>query len=160
MNYQSASFWVCIASLLVALASLIIAGFATLIARNSLLQAERVAERDLRDWRQRKWFDLYFMASEVYHSLDRFKSKHEGKNPATRWDQETLIDFNELMFATRKLGAVAFVFPKCPSIDQLIGALAVFSNRDEAFSSERLDKVFDAVENVRAKTLVDASILG
>lgn len=160
MNYDHASLWVAVASLFVALASLIVSWVATSIARRSLLEAARVAERDLRDWRQTKWFDLYFMASEVWQSLDRFQAKYRSMNAATAgWQPVMYADFNDLMFSIRKLGAVAFVFPKCAPIEGLRSALD-FSNPDEAFSTQRLEKIFDAVEDVRQKALVDASILG
>ena len=65
MNYDSVSLWIAVASFVVSIA-------ACLIAWSSLSQAKQVAGRDRKDWKQRKWFDLYFSASEIYDSLDRF----------------------------------------------------------------------------------------
>ena len=60
MNYESMSLWVAVASLIVAITALLVAIGANRIAESSLSQAKQVADRDQRDWRQRKWFDLYF----------------------------------------------------------------------------------------------------
>jgi len=54
---------------------------------------------------------------------------------------------------------MAVVFPKTPAIDELLAATAVFKDSHEAFSQERLDKLFDAVQNLREKALVHPSVL-
>jgi hypothetical protein len=41
------------------------------------------------------------------------------------------------------------VFPKSPAIDDFFAASAVFENRQQAFSKERLEAVLDAVEGLR-----------
>jgi len=65
LNYESTSLWVAVVSLALSIV-------ACLIGWSFVSQAIQVAERDRKDWKQRKWFDLYFSASEIYDSLDRF----------------------------------------------------------------------------------------
>src|SRR5229473_5734568 len=73
MTRESVSIMIEVISLLAALA-------AVWVARSSLSQAQRVADRDQRDWRQRKWFDLYFKADEAYDALDRFQVLYPGSS--------------------------------------------------------------------------------
>jgi O-acetylhomoserine/O-acetylserine sulfhydrylase-like pyridoxal-dependent enzyme len=55
-------------SILLSVASLLLSLAATFIAGSSLSQARQVADRDKRDWKQRKWYDLYFQLSETYET--------------------------------------------------------------------------------------------
>jgi hypothetical protein len=150
INYESISFWVAIGSFLTSVA-------AVLIARSSLSQAKQVADRDRRDWSQRKWFDLYFKANEVYDSLDRFQTLYDAAAPCTTEFQK---DWNDLMFLIREVHAMALVFPKNSVIDEILSCTAVFKDRAEALSKCRLKKVFNAVEGIRQKALVDPTVLG
>ena len=59
-------------SLGVAIASVLASVAAAWIAKSSLSQAKQVADRDQRDWKQRKWADMYLKADETYDALDRF----------------------------------------------------------------------------------------
>jgi hypothetical protein len=70
-------------SLIVAVASLIVAAAAAVVAARSLSEAKRVAERDLRDWRQRTWFEVYYKADEVYDALQAFQARYGPSMPNT-----------------------------------------------------------------------------
>jgi hypothetical protein len=146
-------------SLAIAIASLIASIAAALIAKSSLSQAEQVAERDKRDWQQRKWFELYFKATEAYDFLDYFQKTY-GSPADPRWGtNEWQQGWNKLMFRIREAHSMAVVFPKDAAIDALFDATAVFKNQAEAASPERLQAILDATEGLRSKSLVDASIL-
>jgi hypothetical protein len=150
---QIVFFVVSAASLLVSIASFF-------VSRSSLKQAEHVADEARKDWKQRKWFDLYFMASEVYHSLDRFQNQYAAMSTTLWGIPDVQHDFNDLMFLIRRLHSMAVVFPKNRVIDELMNSTAVFKDRSEAMSADRLRRIFDAVEGLRAMALVDASVLG
>ena len=146
-------------SLAVAIASLIASVAAALIAISSLSQAEQVAERDKRDWQQRKWFELYFKATEACDFLDYFQKTY-GSPAEPNWGtNEWQQDWNKIMFKIREAHTMAVVFPKDAAIDALFDATAVFKNQEEAASAERLQAILDATEGLRSKSLVDASIL-
>ena len=146
-------------SLAVAIASLIASVAAALIARSALSQAEQVAERDRRDWQQRKWFDLYFKATEAYDFLDYFQKTYGSPGEPTWGTNGWQQDWNKLMFKIREAHSMAVVFPKDAAIDALFDATAAFKNPEEAASPERLQLILDATEGLRSKSLVDASIL-
>jgi len=150
INYDSISLWVAIASLLVSVA-------AAYVAKSSLSQAEQVADRDRRDWGQRKWFDLYFKANQLYDSLDRFQTLYDAATPCTTEFQK---DWNDLMFLIREVQCMALVFPKNPVTDEFLSCTAVFKDRAEALSKCRLNKVFNAVDGIRLKALLDPAVLG
>jgi hypothetical protein len=59
----------------------------------------------------------------------------------------------------REVQSMAAVFPKNPDIDKLFSSTAVFQDPAEAMSKDGLDAIFDAVEELRARSLVDANIL-
>lgn len=141
-------------SLVVALASLVLAAATALIAKSSLSQAKQVAERDQRDWRQRKWADMYLRANETYDSLDRFRVL------SASWSAEVRErEWNELMRTIRGAHAMAVVFPKNPAIDSFLSSTAAFKD-ERTVSEERLSKVFDAVELIRENARVSFDILG
>lgn len=145
MNYNSAT-------LVIAVASLVVAAFSVWFAVSSLRLAKM-------DWRQRKWFELYFKASEVHTSLDHFQGKYGTLSPALWGMPEVRKDWNDLMSLIRDVHSMAAVFPKNPAVLGFIESTAVFKDRDEALSKERLMKIFDAVEGLRRKALVDTSVL-
>ena len=147
MNYE----------LVIALASLAISVAALWVAQSSLLQAKRVADRDHEDWKQRKWFDLYLKADEIYDLLECFQAQYDGTTPPTI--AET-TDWNNFLLRLRQLHATAVVFPKNAATDKLFSSTAVFKNRAEAFSKNRLAHIFDAAEELRQKALVNPTILG
>src|SRR5229473_2109454 len=74
--------WVSIASFFVAVASFV-------IARATLKEAKE-------DWKQRKWFDLYFSTDEAYNALDRYQTLYTGQ-PYVQTPQQ-VYDWNKLMF--------------------------------------------------------------
>jgi hypothetical protein len=152
MNYESVSLWVAVASLALSIA-------ACLIAWSSLRQAMQAAEADRKDWKQRKWFDLYFAASGVHTDLDRFQAKYVFGNSAYSQDQRNR-DINDLMATIRKVHAMAAVFPRAQAITDMIDATAAFKDTDrEVGSKDRLKKIFDAVEGLRQRALMDTSVL-
>lgn len=140
-------------SLTVSIASLVLALAGVLIAYSSLSQAKRVAERDQREWKQRKWVDMYLKANETYDALDRFHVLSSSWG-AGDWERE----WNDLMRLTRGAHAMAVVFPINPAIDAFVSSTAVFKD-DKTVSQERLSKVFDAVELIRQKALIHPSIV-
>jgi len=140
-------------SLAIAIASLLASAAATLIARSSLSQAKQVADRDQKDWKQRKWFDLYFKADEAYDALDRFQVLYPSTSSpgwnTPEWERES----HDLMRVMRTVHRVAVVFPQNPVIQALFDATAAFKNMEEATSKDRLSKVGDAVEGIRQKSI-------
>jgi hypothetical protein len=143
-------------SLAVAIASLLAAGAAAWVARSSLSQAKQVADRDKKDWKQRKWFDLYFKAGEAYDALDRFQTMYPSGWNTVEFER----DWNDLIRTVRSVHTMALVFPKNPAIDAFLSATGEFKDPKEALSKDRLAKIFDAVEGLRQNALVDPSVLG
>lgn len=147
------------ASLAIAIASLLASAAATLIARSSLSQAKHVADRDQKDWKQRKWFDLYFKADEAYDALDRFQVMYPSPS-APGWDTpEWQQESHDLMRIMRTVHRIAVVFPQNPEVQALFDATAVFGSADEYTSKDRLSKLFDAVEGIRQKARIDRTVL-
>lgn len=164
INHESATFWATMVATFVALASLglsvvalRVAKSSDSVAKSSLSLAEQVAEQEQKDWKQRKWFDLYFQASEFYDHLERYQTLYQNRKLVTAQDEQ---DWNELMFLIRRAHSMAVVFPQTPAIDELIKATAVFGDTPlEAFSKDRLKAVFEAVQGLREKALVHPTIL-
>ena len=86
-SYDALSMWVSVASLAVAVLAFWIGVRSLRIADKSLTQA-------VKDWRQSKWFDLYFAGNEAYDFLDEFQAKHCGKSPDS-WSPGALQDWNQ-----------------------------------------------------------------
>lgn len=149
INYEAVTLLVAVASFLASLA-------AVWISKSSLSQAGQVAERDRKDWQQRKWFDLYFQASDTCHSLEHFQTLYETGSLSTA---ECVADRNALMFRFRKMYAIAVVFPRNSVIDALASCADGLENPEEVLSKARVQKMFDAVEGLRLKALVNASVL-
>jgi len=140
-------------SLVIALASLLASVAATLIAKSSLSQAKQVADRDERDWRQRKWADMYLKADETYDGLDRFRVLSDS------WDtEEREREWNDLMRLIRGAHAMAVVFPENPAVDAFLSCTKVFKDQTTV-SKDRLSKVFDAVELIRERARVNRRVL-
>jgi len=140
-------------SLVVAVASLVLSAVATLVAKSSLSQAKQVADRDQRDWRQRKWADMYLKADETYDALDRFHVLSDSWDP-----EEREREWSDLMRLIRGAHAMAVVFPQNPAVGAFLSSTAVFKN-EKIVSDDRLSKVFDAVDLIRQKALLPAAIL-
>ncbi len=151
--------------LIVGIASLVIAVAAALIAKSSLSQAKQVAARDEKDWKQRKWFDLYFKADEAYDALERFQALYPSTSSpgwdTPEWDRET----HDLMRIMRTVNRVALAFipqsGEIPAeIQALLNASAVFKNiKDEGTSKEQKSNLFNAVEGLLPKAQLDGSVL-
>jgi hypothetical protein len=54
---------------------------------------------------------------------------------------------------------MAVVFPINPEIQEFLNASAVFKDRNEAFSTERLEKIKNAVDGLREKALLGPEVL-
>jgi hypothetical protein len=151
VTYQSVALASAIVSLLVGVA-------AVLVAKSSLSQAMRVADRELKDWKQRKWFDLYFKADEAYDMLERFQVLYP--DPSDLLTDEGKEEWNDLMLVMRAVNRMAVVFPKNPAIDNLLSTTAIFKDPHLALSGEQRKRVFDAVEGIRQQALIgDLSVL-
>ena len=85
INYEHANFWVAVTSLgvavIVSAVSLYLSRASVRLAENSLRLTRDLAERDLRDWTQRKWFDLYDTAEIFRTLLEKFQVKYEELSP-------------------------------------------------------------------------------
>jgi hypothetical protein len=128
------------------------------LAAESLRQTKEVADRELADWRQSKWFELYFSASEMCDTLEHFQVIHLPN--AEYWNSEPLAsDYNRIIFLNRKCLAMAVVFPKNPAVDKLAAASAAFRNREEVFSKDRLKLIQDAVQDLRELALLHPAVL-
>jgi hypothetical protein len=156
VNHESAAFWATIVGTFLSVASMLVSIVALSVARSSLALASQVAEQEQIDWKQRKWFDLYFGASEFYSHLERYQTVYEHRQLRT---EDDVKDWNEMMFLIRRVQAMAVVFPKTAAIDEFIAATSVFSDQREAFSKERLKIIFDAVYNLGKKAAVHSSVL-
>lgn len=146
-------------STLVSVASLLAGIAALLIAASSLSQARKVAEGEQRDWRQRKWFDLYLQADEAYDALDHFQTIYPSAESdgwgLPEWEER----WNGLMRMMRTVNRMAVAFPKNPAVDDLFNATSGFTSPDEALSKDRLQRLMDAVEGLRQKSLIDPIVL-
>jgi hypothetical protein len=63
-----------------------------------------------------------------------------------------------MMFKMRAVGRTAFVFPKNPTVTAFI-ASCKFNDSENAVSDERYREMFEAVEGLRGKALVNPSVL-
>jgi hypothetical protein len=145
-------------STLLSVVSLLVAVAAAWIAKSSLSQAKQVAVREQKDWKQRKWFDLYFKAKEIHDSLEHFQAQYVFGNSAYSQEQRNR-DFNDLIFSIRKVHAMAAVFPRTQTVTDLFNETAVFKDPKEISSKERLAKIFKAIEGLRQNALLDTTVL-
>jgi hypothetical protein len=156
------SLLVAIASLVVAIASLAVSKEAAAFAKQSLDEAKRVADRDSLDWRQRKWFDLYYEADRAYDTLDEFQAQYsEGPPPKNHTSWEGYAEqVNSISRLFRRVHSMAAVFPQNPVVSELFRSTD-FSEENELLSAQRKRAVFDAVQNIRDKALIkNIDILG
>ena len=164
---MTADTYIAISSLAVAAASLVLSVIATLFAKgslnraeDSLRRAEKIAIREQQDWRQRKWFDLYLKANEAYDALERFQIQYGAGPPQPPNDGQWKQDFNNLIYVFRAVHALAMVFPVDPVVTELCLATADFQNVENVLAKKRLERIFDAMNSVREKALVDPDVLG
>ncbi len=160
INYESASFWVSVVSLAVAVivsaVSLYLSKASVRIAENSLKLTKELAERDLRDWTQRKWFDVYD-AAEIFRTLlEKFQVKYDSKL-ATR---EFESDAHDLTFAARRMIRFACVFPQNPTINALFSCVNKWNLEENLFSKEMTAEYDDAIERLRQQAKVPAEVIG
>ena len=154
--------FVSIASLVVAIASLIASLVSAAIANGARKDAGRIAERAHDEWAQQKWFDLYFSTNSAYDAMEKLQADSVvqkcgiinilGGNYPDR--------ANEVIRLFREIQAMAMVFPKCTAIDMLCAATSGFvDDPSEMLSKQRLKNLMDAMNEIREKALVDASVL-
>lgn len=141
----------------VSLASLIVSMAAAVFAALSVLQAKRMARREHDEWAQRRWFDLYSKTAEALDTLEYFRvrypdSKHKGGT------EERAMDWSEMMFKIRAAGRMAFAFPQNPLVTAFIDSCK-FRNSEDTVLDEGYEKMFEAVEGLRGKALVNLSVL-
>ena len=154
--------YISIASLLVAIVSFIASLVAAAIANWARKDAERIAEIAHDEWAQQKWFDLYFSANSAYDAMEKLQADSivqkcgtiiiHGGNYQDR--------HNEVIRQFREIQAMAIVFPKCAPIDTLCAATSGFVDASsEMLSKQRLNNLMDAMNEIREKALVNASVL-
>jgi hypothetical protein len=139
--------------IIVSAASLVVSIVSMIIAKTSLDQGKQVAEREQREWRERKWVEMYLKANEVYDALDRFRVFSGAWS-----DEELEREWNYLMSVIRSAHAMALVFPINPALEAFLESSAVFKT-ERTVSEELLSKVFDAVELIRDKAKMDVAVL-
>lgn len=154
-----ASLFASLASLWIAKASLNAAETASRTADDTLRQAKDVADRELADWRQSKWFDLYVRARDMGTALEYFQTKYKGKLLDPRKDHEMNKDYNDFMVLNRQCMTLAVVFPKNDVIENLAAAAAAFRDWKEALSPDRLKLIEDSIEEIRTLALVRPEVL-
>ncbi len=159
IDYGAASFWVAVASLVVAVivsgASLYLAKASVRISENSFNLTKEMGERDLRDWTQRKWFDLYVAAELFATRLERFQTLYD--RPLSTLEFES--DFNDLTAAIRATLPYATVFPQNPTIDAFFNSIRKWKLDENVFSKEMLEEYADAIEGFRQQAKVPEFVL-
>jgi hypothetical protein len=135
------------------------AKISTELAAEALRQTKEVAERELADWRQSKWFELYFRASEMCDTLEHFQKMHNPDAKEYRYSEPIATDYNNFIFLNRRCLTMAAVFPKNDAVDKLAAASAAFINFEEVFSAERLRLIADAVQDIRELALLHPAVL-
>jgi hypothetical protein len=159
MNSEQMMLYLTIASLVIALVSLIFARAAVNIARATLTEARQVAERDRRDWAQRKWFDLYFALNDASNMLERNQKNLRDKRRQD-WTENDSKEWNLTVFELRKVHLMASVFPDDDVvIHRLLFDVLKFKSEEEALQEMYLALVLEAQEELRRKSLIDRGVL-
>jgi hypothetical protein len=156
-NPASITDYVGLISLLVAVASLIASIVAVMFAKRSVSLAERIAQREHDEWAQRKWLDLYLEAAEALDTLDYFRAKYPKAEHSQ--GEKRAKDWNLMMLKLRAAGRMAFVFPKNPTVTAFVDSCK-FGDSENEVPDERCREIFEAVEGLRGKALVNPSVLG
>ncbi|MHB1865785.1 MAG: hypothetical protein ACYCPS_06565 [Candidatus Saccharimonadales bacterium] len=146
-------------SLVVPLASLLLSVAAVYVAWNSLSQAKQVAEQAHREWKQRRWYDLYFKADEAYDALDHFLTQYPNAALPGEVTNERKKKWNDLICTIRTVHRAATVFPISAVTNELVSATCILDNAAHTISGDQRSKLFDAVDGVREKALLDRSVL-
>jgi hypothetical protein len=145
--------------------ALVVSVAAALIAKSSLVQAKQVADRDQQDWKQRKWFDLYFKAEEAYDTLERFRASYPSTSALGWGTPECNRKRDDLMLTMRTVHCIALAFiPRSgeipPEIQALFDATTGFHNIEaDGISESQKTKMFDAVEKLVPRVRLHSSIL-
>jgi hypothetical protein len=159
VDFESANFWVALASLAVAvavsMASLCLSKASVRIAQNSLDLTKELAERDLRDWTQRKWFDVYDAAETFRALLERFNVKYDRKLPTKEFED----DAHELTFASRRMIRFACVFPENSTVNALFNCVRKWNLEEDLFSKEMAAGYDDAIEGLRQQAQVPVEVI-
>jgi len=139
----SSSDWIALASLVVAVAAFVVTWV-------TLKEAED-------DWRQMKWFDLYFKADEAYNTLEKYQTVYKSQPvPQTVLQMH---DWNDLMFRIRQVHTMADVFPKNTTIDLLFASTVSFQNPANAFDPNRLPQMMEALQGLRDRAKLKQKVL-
>ena len=157
-----ASDYVSIASLVVAIAAFIASLVSAAIAKGAREDADSIAERAHDEWAQQKWFDLYFSTNYAYDAMEKLQADSiVQKNGTINIHGGNYPDCaNEVVRLFREIQAMAMVFPRCTAIDMLCAATSGFvDDSSEMLSKQRLKNLMDAMNDIREKALVDASVL-
>jgi endonuclease/exonuclease/phosphatase (EEP) superfamily protein YafD len=155
INYESGNFWAAIAALAISVASLVAAIVSLVLARNALVQAQQVADRDLRNWTQQKWFDLYEAAEKFCLLLEQFQAKYNQRLTT----KEFVDDMNALTFAGRRTLPFASVFPQNTTIDAFFDCINKWPLVENVFSKEMLKDYADAIEGFRLQARVAGEVV-
>jgi hypothetical protein len=116
---------------------------------------KELAERDLRDWTQRKWFDLYQAAEHFRTLLERFQAKYDKRLSTKEFE----ADAHELTLAGRQTLQFASVFPQNPTIDAFFACINKWDLDKNLFSKEMFTDYADAIEGFRQKALVPPAVI-
>jgi len=144
-------------SLLVAVASCIASIAAAVFAKLSVSQAKRIAQREHDEWAQRRWFELHSKAAEAFDALDYFRTNYPNVE-YKKGTEERAKDWSEMMFKVRAAGRMAFVFPKNPIVTAFTDSCK-FRNTENAVSDDFYKGMFEAVEGLRGKAVLNPSVL-
>src|SRR5258708_319939 len=159
IDYESYAFWVTVASLAVAVivsaASLYLAWVSVRISQSSLNLTKEIAERDQRDWTQRKWFDLFDAAEDFHTLLERFQVKYEKRLTTNEFEN----DVHELTFAARRTLRFASVFPQNPTVDAFFTCVRKWNLEKNLFSKEMRADYANAIEGFRQEATVPAEVI-
>lgn len=151
-----------IASLVVAVVSFIASLVSAAIANSSRKDAKSIADRAHDEWAQQKWFDLYFSTNSAYDAMDKLQADcvFQGDRLISIRGGTYPDRVDEVIRLFREIQAMAMVFPKCAAIDMLCAATSGFGDdHRDLLTKERLRKLMGAMNEIREKALVDASVL-
>jgi hypothetical protein len=159
VSYGSANFWVAVASLAVAVivsvVSLYLSKTSVRLSEASLKLTKELAERDLRDWTQRKWLDLYVAAENFRTLLERFQAEYDQPLKTLEFEK----DAHDLNFAVRATLPHASVFPQNPTIDAYFDCIRKWKLDENLFSKEMAADYDDAIEGFRQQARVPADVI-
>jgi len=152
-----------IASLFVAIVSFVASLVSAAIANWSRKDAKRIADRAHDEWAQQKWFDLYFSTNSAYDAMEKLQADcivQNGRLISIRGGGNYPDRANDVIRLFREIQAMAMVFPQCTAINRLCAATSGFvDDQKEMLNNQRLKNLMDAMNDIREKALVNASVL-